>query len=200
MANLFYVIGASGAGKDSLLSYARRRIGGDAPVIFCHRYITRAAHAGGENHIELPDAEFENRLQRGCFAMHWQSHGHRYAVGQEIHVWLQHGLNVVVNGSRAYLKQAAEIFPDLIPVHVVVSDAVLFDRLSARGRESSDEIRKRIERSHALDAVEHPNMVELDNNQPLELSGEAFIRLIHPAEGLSESKSDELSEAVGGSE
>ena len=177
-AKLFYVIGASGAGKDSLLTYARKRIGGEAAVIFCHRYITRAADAGGENHIELPEAEFNNRLQHGCFAMHWQSHGHRYAIGNEIYGWLQQGLNVVVNGSRGYLNEAAAIFPDIVPVHIVVSDDVLLERLTARGRESADAIAKRIRRSHTLHHVAHPNMVEIDNNRSLQLAGDELVGLI----------------------
>jgi len=32
MGTLFYVVGASGAGKDSLLAYARAALGGGAPV------------------------------------------------------------------------------------------------------------------------------------------------------------------------
>jgi len=178
MAKLFYVIGASGAGKDSLLSYARKSMGGSAQLIFCHRYITRAANAGGENHIELSQAEFDNRLEHGCFAMYWASHGHQYGIGLEVRIWLELGMNVVINGSRQYLSEAMTLFPDLIPVHIVVSDDVLFDRLISRGRESSNEIIKRIQRSHSLDQINHPNMVMLDNNSSLELSGEAFIKII----------------------
>jgi ribose 1,5-bisphosphokinase len=46
VARLFYVIGASGAGKDTLLRYARVRVGGSGGVVFAHRYITRPAAAG----------------------------------------------------------------------------------------------------------------------------------------------------------
>ena len=56
MGTLFYVVGASGAGKDSLLAYARAALGGGTPVFFAHRYITRPAEAGGENHVALSKA------------------------------------------------------------------------------------------------------------------------------------------------
>ena len=39
---LIYVMGPSGAGKDSLLGYARERLA-EQPLVFAHRYITRPA-------------------------------------------------------------------------------------------------------------------------------------------------------------
>ena len=42
---LVYVMGPSGAGKDSLLSFARSALA-DEPVVFAHRYITRPAGQG----------------------------------------------------------------------------------------------------------------------------------------------------------
>jgi ribose 1,5-bisphosphokinase len=83
---LIYVMGPSGCGKDSLLRYARARLAGDPAVVFAHRYITRAAAAGGENHVELTPAEFATRLRKHLFALTWESHGHAYGVGIEIGV------------------------------------------------------------------------------------------------------------------
>ncbi|HKQ31163.1 MAG TPA: DUF1045 domain-containing protein, partial [Burkholderiales bacterium] len=74
---LFYVVGPSGAGKDSLLHYVKERLGDHRSIAFAHRYITRAADAGGENHVALDEAEFARRESAGAFAMHWDSHGHR---------------------------------------------------------------------------------------------------------------------------
>jgi len=73
-SKLIYVMGPSGAGKDSLLGFARERIG--AQVMFAHRYITRAV-GEGENHIALSHDEFTSRLSYGLFAMHWTSLGLR---------------------------------------------------------------------------------------------------------------------------
>ena len=178
MAKLFYVIGASGAGKDSILNYARRHIDASTRVIFSHRYITRTANAGGENHIELSEQEFQNRLRHHCFAMHWHSHGHYYGIGMEIHAWMRSGMNVIVNGSRAWLDQAAELFPDIIPVHIVVPHDVLASRLRTRGRENADEIAERIERARSLKILSHPNLVNIDNNDSLDIAGRALIALI----------------------
>ncbi|HED16637.1 MAG TPA: phosphonate metabolism protein/1,5-bisphosphokinase (PRPP-forming) PhnN, partial [Gammaproteobacteria bacterium] len=155
-----------------------RHIDASTQVIFNHRYITRPANAGGENHIELSEQEFENRLKHRCFAMHWHSHGLHYGIGMEVHAWMRSDMNVVVNGSRAYLDQATSLFTDIIPVHVVVSCDVLASRLRARGRENAAEIAERIERARSLETLIHPNLVTINNNDSLDIAGRALIALI----------------------
>src|SRR4051812_46339588 len=103
MSQLFYIIGASGVGKESLINYARTTINGSLPILFAHRYITRPAQAGNENHIALSTEEFQSRLAGNLFALHWESHGQSYGIGVEINTWLEKGFHVVVNGSRQYL-------------------------------------------------------------------------------------------------
>ena len=181
MANLFYVIGASGAGKDSLLCYAREKVGPDAPVVFAHRYITRPADAGGENHIALSEQEFFRLSNNGCFAMLWRIHETRYGIGIEINQWLAKGLNVVVNGSRAYLTQAARKYPELAPVLVSARLETLRARLEGRGREKPEEIEKRLSIATELDKqIEHPRLTRIDNNADLSSAGEKLVRLLHP--------------------
>lgn len=104
MARLIYLMGPSGAGKDCLLSALRNATPQNRVV--AHRYITRPADAGAENHVALSKQEFIQRAEQGLFALHWQAHQHCYAIGIEINLWLQHGLDVLVNGSRAYLPEA----------------------------------------------------------------------------------------------
>ena len=84
MAMLYYVIGPSGAGKDSVLGWLRTHLPADGRVLFAHRYITRPATAGGENHVELSVAEFALRRDAGLFCLHWASHGLHYGVGREV--------------------------------------------------------------------------------------------------------------------
>ena len=103
---LIYMVGASGCGKDSLIAYARQRLCSMDKLLFAHRYITRPPAEGAENHIALKPEEFLNRLEKGFFAMNWQSHGYHYGIGIEIDHWLSKGCQVVVNGSRSYLPNA----------------------------------------------------------------------------------------------
>jgi len=179
MAKLFYVIGASGAGKDSLIHHVRQNMPDDASIMYAHRYITRPADAGGENHVALSIREFEHRKELGCFAMHWFSHETHYGIGKEINVWLSHGLNVVMNGSRGYLQEAKKLFPELIPVLISVNPEVLSDRLYARGRESSSQIKQRLIQAVKLEnEVKHYQLIKVENNGLLEDAGKALLNSI----------------------
>lgn len=179
MADLFYVIGASGSGKDSLIRYARMHISSDAQVVFTHRYITRAADAGGENHVALDEKEFLSRDRMQCFAMSWCSHNLRYGIGVEINQWLERDLNVVVNGSRGYLQQAARDYPELRPILISVEPEILRNRLQQRGREDSVQIEHRLIQARELEAaVRHPGLVKIQNNGALEDAGSRFIDVI----------------------
>jgi len=146
MARLIWLTGPSGAGKDSLLNALR-----EAPpenLLIAHRYITRAADAGGENHVALSETEFRRRQSLGLFAVSWQAHGLHYALGEEIDLWLARGLNVLVNGSRLHLPIVQQHYGALLlPLVLQVSPAVLETRLRQRGRESEAEIEKRLARA-----------------------------------------------------
>lgn len=174
---LFYVIGASGSGKDSLMRYARERLAAAPDVLFAHRYITRPVELDGENHVALSESEFEARVAGNLFAMHWDSHGLRYGIGREINLWLAKGCNVVMNGSREYLAEAQRRYPNLVAVLVMVSPDVLAARLRTRGRESEQQIASRLERAGQFMRPE--GRVEIiRNDSDLHEAGEQFVRLL----------------------
>jgi len=179
MANLYYIIGASGSGKDSLIQYIRENIPDEAPVVFAHRYITRRADAGGENHVALRIQEFLLRDQHECFAMKWYSHDTYYGVGVEVNKWLDQGLDVIVNGSREYLTEASQRYSNLVPILISVDREVLHDRLIARGRETDEQINKRLIQAERLDhEVNHPDLLKLGNNSSIEEAGRHLLNLI----------------------
>jgi len=176
---LVYVVGASGAGKDSLINHARAGLVG-RPVVFARRHITRDSDAGGEDHHALSRDEFEARSARGVYALHWRSHGHCYGVGAEIDHWLAQGLTVVVNGSREYLGRAREIYPDLTLVWISASDETLRARLAGRGREDDAAIEHRLRR--ATHYAPPADAILISNDGALETAGE---RLVQVLSGLS---------------
>ena len=178
MQNLYYVVGPSGAGKDSILNAARSQLTADQSVVFAHRYITRPADAGGENHIALSVDEFQMRKARGLLCLDWESHGLCYGLGSEVRAWLDAGLNVVMNGSRGYLAEASKKFEtELIPVLVEVDGSILRERLRKRGRETPQEIEKRVERANAF-KIEHSRLQVIANNGPLDTAVSEFLILL----------------------
>ena len=171
---VIYVMGPSGAGKDTLLAFARTRLS-NSRVAFAHRYITRPADAGGENHIYLNHEEFSARAESGFFALQWESHGLRYGIGIEIEAWMARGFSVVVNGSREYLSRAAERYPTLKAVLINAHTDVLAERLAARGRETIEEVRARLARKVPLALPARLAISEIDNSGALEHAGYALI-------------------------
>jgi ribose 1,5-bisphosphokinase len=174
MPQLFYVIGASGVGKDSLMDYARTHINGSLPLLFAHRYITRPAKEGNENHVYISPEEFILRRDNDLFALHWVSHGLHYGIGKEIDTWMDKGFNVVVNGSRQYLPVAAGYYPDLVTVVIEADPEVIRRRLEKRGRETAAEIQQRIQRQPSITATT-AGYIGIRNDGPLEEAGNALI-------------------------
>jgi len=176
---LYYLIGASGVGKDSLLNYVRPLLS-DSSVLIGHRYITRPVELTGENHVSLSESEFLNREKRGCFLFSWQSHDLYYGIGKEVAAWLDLGLNVVINGSRGYLSEATRIWPGIKPVLITVSLDKLRARLETRGRENAEQIQERLERAASFDQLSHPNLLTVNNDQDLAVAGEKLCQIFQP--------------------
>lgn len=175
---LFYLMGASGSGKDSLLQGCRELLHPEDRTIIAHRFITRAAGAGGENHIHLTEKEFNMREQSGLFAMHWTSHKHLYGISSEIDTWLDAGLNVIMNGSREYLSKALEQYEQLVPVMINVDSTLLKKRLINRGRETPQEIEKRLSRHETLLHEMPEETLFVDNSHSLEEGIQTLMKII----------------------
>ena len=175
--SLVYVMGPSGAGKDSVLARARALLPPDAPVVFAHRYITRPADTGGENHVAVTRAEFAMRRAHGLFAYHWHAHGNDYAVGREIHNWRAAGLTVVVSGSRDHFLRTGGLDSQARPVLITAPAERLKQRLAGRGRESALEAAERLERAEAYD-IDDPRLVTIVNDATIDEAASAFVRLL----------------------
>lgn len=181
VGRLIYLMGPSGAGKDSLLEAARERLLASGCLI-TRRVITRSAEAAGEDAVAVSCREFEKRLLSGCFAMHWQANGLAYGIATEIDSWLAQGRHVLVNGSRGYLGEARQRYPGLLPIVLEVAPEVLRARLLSRGRESLDEIEARLARNARFvadgEGVARDNLIRLDNSGPLELTVTRLLQLV----------------------
>jgi ribose 1,5-bisphosphokinase len=174
---LVYVMGPSGAGKDSVLDRARKLLTDKHLVVFAHRYITRPAAAGGENHIELSSAEFGLRRTHGLFAFHWQAHGNSYGIGREVYSWRRAGLTVVVSGSREHFQQLGGVDDHTHPVLITAPAERLAQRLAARAREDAEAAAERLQRSEAYDVTDR-RLVTIVNDGRLDDAAARFVSLL----------------------
>lgn len=175
---LIYVVGPSGAGKDSVLEYARTHLPADAGVIFARRFITRLPAATGEQHIPVSADQFERIAENRGLALQWGANGLRYGIGGEIRRWMNLGFHVVVNGSRAYLPAAAEKFPDLVVINITAPIDTIRTRLRLRERETAAEVEQRILRAESLALPSGPNVETIVNDGALETAGVQLLDLL----------------------
>ena len=167
---LVLVVGPSGAGKDTLLAYARDRLAARADISFARRRITRPSDAT-EDHVSLDAAAFAEALAQGRFPLHWQANGLSYALGEEVAQDISAGRTVVANGSRAAVAEARARFARVKLVHVTAPTELLAARIAARGRESAEDVLARLKREPPLDAP--PDLTVL-NVGAVETAGEAL--------------------------
>ncbi len=118
---LIYLIGPSGAGKDSLLEAAREALAA-RQVRIARRVITRSAEAVGEAAHAVTLAEFERLEAEQAFALAWRANGLAYGIPARIDAWLANGEHVLVNGSRGHLPEARRRYPDLLAILLGVED------------------------------------------------------------------------------
>lgn len=156
---LVYVVGPSGAGKDSLLRALPTHLGAAGlspqPVHVARRTITRPQAFPGDTHEAVSPQQFQALREAGAFAMDWQANGQLYGVCWPELAPLARGGWVFVNGSRAWLEQARRRFAGLTAVQVLTPAEHLRARLRARGRETPEQIESRVRRAREqhLDAA-----------------------------------------------
>ena len=173
---LHAVVGPSGVGKDSLIDAARQA---RPDLHFPVRVITRPEGAGGEIHDPCTPEAFEARRAAGDFMLDWGAHGLFYGVPASAEAVLAGGGHVLVNLSRSRVAQARARFAPLRVLAVTAPASVLAARLAARGRESREEVEKRLARAD-LAAPEGPDVIEIRNDGPLERSVSAFLDALAP--------------------
>ncbi|EKF44460.1 phosphonate metabolism protein/1,5-bisphosphokinase PhnN [Nitratireductor indicus C115] len=179
------VAGPSGAGKDSVINYARQRLGPlENEVTFVRRVITRAMDGAGEAHDCLTDAAFEKARLNGCFAVSWQANGLRYGLPVSVDEVVRGGNVAVANVSRSVIPALRERYENVIAVLITAGRDVLADRLSRRGRETREEVLERLERAHAKELVVE-NATVIDNSGALEEAGERFQDILRRAAAWS---------------
>ena len=187
---IYFLMGASGVGKDSVLKALRSKLEG-YPVVCLHRYITREESTLDENHISLTEEEFNFRSECGFFTLQWSANGRSYGIGSELNTLLEKGISVFLNGSRAFFKEAEQRYPNqIVPILLTVSDAVLHERLLRRGRESPEDILQRLARGRMqnlqLQQSTKGDIACFDNTTPVGETSERLFQWLREQPGISD--------------
>ncbi|GLR99328.1 MULTISPECIES: phosphonate metabolism protein/1,5-bisphosphokinase (PRPP-forming) PhnN [Bradyrhizobium] len=143
---LVLVVGPSGAGKDTLLRLAQAACADDPDIIFPRRVVTRESSADEDN-IAVSQEEFRRVREHGDFAVHWEAHGHFYALPLEINDDIRAGRAVVANVSRTVIAALRRAYVNVVVVAITAPPDVLAQRLAARARHSDGNIAERLSRS-----------------------------------------------------
>ena len=194
--SFIFVVGPSGAGKDSLISGARQQLPPES-FVFARRTITRRAGAPGEDHDSCTPEEFARREAAGEFLITWHAHNLQYGLPSNLLDELAAGRSVIANGSRNMIATLAARVPSLLVVEVTAPAHILHERLHGRGRETADDVARRLQRkvSPYPDGVQ---VVQVINDQSLEIGITRFIDTLVDHLGLAPEQSRALRHKIAG--
>jgi ribose 1,5-bisphosphokinase len=170
------IVGPSGVGKDSVMQALAAK---DARLVLARRVITRPTDAGGEVFDGVSLAEFNARQESGDFALSWGAHDLQYGIPASVDSQLAAGRDVLANLSRTALAVARVRFSNFDAVLLTAPREVLAERLSARGRESADDIFRRLERGDWAVATDISVHV-VDNGGTLDDTVNAVLASLYP--------------------
>ena len=160
---LILVVGPSGAGKDTLLGLAKSACTEDRNIIFPRRVVTREASASEDNE-ELSSAAFREALARSDFALHWEAHGHLYALRRTIDDDIRAGRTVVINASRTVIDAVRQLYANVTVVSITAPPNVLAERIAMRERRSDRRATNRLGR--AVDVISASDFTILNVGRP----------------------------------
>jgi ribose 1,5-bisphosphokinase len=172
---LILVVGPSGAGKDTLLGLAKAACAEDSGIVYPRRVITREASSSEDNE-EVSAGTFEAALARNEYAMHWDAHGHRYALSRAIDDDIRAGRTVVANVSRTVISAMRRAYAKVTVVSITAPQNVLAERLAMRGRASDGKIAHRLHRT--VDEAAAAPDVTINNTSSADYHARQFVRII----------------------
>ncbi|AJY45438.1 phosphonate metabolism protein/1,5-bisphosphokinase (PRPP-forming) PhnN [Martelella endophytica] len=174
---IIVVVGPSGAGKDSLINHAAALYRDHPSVRFVRRVITRPADGATEDHATMTKEAFTAAAMAGGFVVSWEAHRLFYGIPAETQAFVRAGGIAVCNGSRSALPLFSAAFDHLTVVNVTARPEILAARLEARGRETRDDILRRLARSTMN--VDGPfDVITIDNSGALEEAGARLAQVI----------------------
>jgi guanylate kinase len=144
---LFVITAPSGAGKSSLINELLKA---DPALGLSISYTTRPPRPGEKNGREyhfVDDPTFLAMRERGEFLESAEVHGNRYATSKKvIHDALDRGEDLLLEIDWQGARQVRRLYPDCVGIFILPPSVdELERRMRARGQDSEDVIRRRLE-------------------------------------------------------
>lgn len=172
---LVYVVGPSGAGKDSVLSWLVSQPSLKSAVHWATRDVTREGHESSQRDCTVSPQTFACLQAQGAYALWWQANGLSYGVRHEAMAPFERGQWLLLNGSRRHLSAALAQYPGLTVLHITADAELLRQRLIQRGREQGQAVQTRLATDTSLNADPqlwgHSRVLRVLNNGSLEEAG-----------------------------
>jgi ribose 1,5-bisphosphokinase len=177
---LVFVVGPSGAGKDTLIRLAARELDSAPRVRVARRVITRASN-DHEDHGSVDQAQFETMSANGAFCLEWAAHGLRYGIPRQVEDEVRLGAIVICNGSRAAAARMRRRFVKSAIVLVTAPREILAERIVARGRDVS--VSNRLDRDLENWVHDDADHVIDNSGNPADAAAEllSYVRGLLPA-------------------
>ncbi|MDP3617914.1 MAG: hypothetical protein Q8R49_08895, partial [Rhodoferax sp.] len=123
-----FACGPSGAGKDSVMTWAARHLARRPDIVFARRLVTRPARPDSDHDAVTPQ-QFARMQNSGALAWRWQAHGFHYGIAAHYAAEVAAGRLVVVNGSRQHVE-ALDASAQVRVVHIVADAQQLALRMA----------------------------------------------------------------------
>jgi ribose 1,5-bisphosphokinase len=186
MAKLFFIVGNSGSGKDSLIRYVQKNFPSELKSVKVPiRVITRPPSPETEDFESVTVEQFQKLKNNGAFVLDWFIYELYYGVRKEIDEWMAGGHPVLINVSRNIIESAKSRYPNLKIVFVRVPIDVTTKRIKDRGRENEESMKERMERASKMQDQPDADFI-VDNSGDLEAAGKVLLNYI-----VEEYKKDE---------
>lgn len=153
------VVGPSGAGKDTLIAWAKAICSHDPTIVFPRRIVTRPA-SDAEDHDSLTDAAFDCAVNNGVFAFWWRAHRLKYAIPRSVDDEIRAGRTLVCNVSRGIVSGVRERYVRVDAVLITAPAEVLAARLASRSRATDGSLIERVKRNEAFTEFQADYVIE----------------------------------------